>query len=37
MILAIEIQMIKKNIDEINSYGEQILDLTTKEILRLRK
>ncbi len=27
----------KRNIDEINLYGEQILDLTTKEILRLSK
>ena len=27
----------KKNIEEINLYGEQILDLTTKEILRLSK
>ena len=25
----------KRNIDEINLYGEQILNLTTKEILRL--
>ena len=27
----------KRIIDEINLYGEQILDLTTKEILRLSK
>tara|TARA_Y100001958_G_C21059060_1_gene422527 strand:- start:538 stop:840 length:303 start_codon:yes stop_codon:yes gene_type:complete len=27
----------KKNIDEINFYGKQILDLTSQEILSLRK
>ena len=29
--------MNKKNIDELNQYGEKILDLTTKEVLELSK
>ncbi len=32
-----KINVNKKNIDELNQYGEKILDLTTKEVLELRK
>ena len=32
-----KIEINKKNIDELNQYGENILDLTTKEVLELSK